>query len=38
MKPITVRNNYVFEDIVESLRIVKEAGGWTSINYFVFPV
>jgi wyosine [tRNA(Phe)-imidazoG37] synthetase (radical SAM superfamily) len=30
-------NNYVFEDIVESLRIVKEAGGWTSINYFVFP-
>ncbi|HEY2349437.1 MAG TPA: radical SAM protein [Puia sp.] len=30
-------NNYVFEDIVESLRIVKDAGGWTSINYFVFP-
>jgi wyosine [tRNA(Phe)-imidazoG37] synthetase (radical SAM superfamily) len=30
-------NNYVFEDIVESLRIVKAAGGWTSINYFVFP-
>ena len=22
---------------MESLRIVKEAGGWTSINYFVFP-
>ena len=30
-------NNYVFEDILESLRIVKAAGGWTSINYFVFP-
>ena len=30
-------NNYQFEDIVESLRIVKIAGGWTSINYFVFP-
>jgi wyosine [tRNA(Phe)-imidazoG37] synthetase (radical SAM superfamily) len=30
-------NNYVFEDILESLRVVKAAGGWTSINYFVFP-
>jgi pyruvate-formate lyase-activating enzyme len=30
-------NNYQFEDIVESLRVVKESGGWTSINYFVFP-
>jgi wyosine [tRNA(Phe)-imidazoG37] synthetase (radical SAM superfamily) len=30
-------NNYQFEDIVESLRVVKAAGGWTSINYFVFP-
>ena len=30
-------NNYVFEDIVESLRVVKTSGGWTSINYFVFP-
>lgn len=30
-------NNYVFEDIVESLLVVKAAGGWTSINYFVFP-
>lgn len=30
-------NNYAFEDIVESLRVVKAAGGWTSINYFVFP-
>jgi pyruvate-formate lyase-activating enzyme len=30
-------NNYSFEDIVESLRVVHDAGGWTSINYFVFP-
>lgn len=30
-------NNYVFEDIVESLKIMREYGGWTSINYFVFP-
>lgn len=30
-------NNYAFEDIVESLKIVRGAGGWTSINYFVFP-
>ena len=30
-------NNYQFEDIVESLKIVRGFGGWTSINYFVFP-
>jgi wyosine [tRNA(Phe)-imidazoG37] synthetase (radical SAM superfamily) len=30
-------NNYRFEDIVESLKVVREFGGWTSINYFVFP-
>ena len=30
-------NNYQFEDIVESLKVVKSFGGWTSINYFVFP-
>ena len=30
-------NNYIFEDIVESLKIVTAFGGWTSINYFVFP-
>ena len=30
-------NNYDFEDIVESLKVVREFGGWTSINYFVFP-
>ena len=30
-------NNYVFADLIESLRIVHEEGGWSSINYFVFP-
>ncbi|WP_298412526.1 radical SAM protein [Hydrotalea sp.] len=30
-------NNYAFEDILESLKIVHEYGGWSSINYFVFP-
>ena len=30
-------NNYTFEDIVESLKVVRQNGGWASINYFVFP-
>jgi len=30
-------NNYQFEDIIESLRVVRSFGGWASINYFVFP-
>ncbi len=30
-------NNYKFEDIWESIRVVNSYGGWTSINYFVFP-
>src|SRR5690606_10474645 len=30
-------NNYKFEDIIESLRVVRKHGGWASINYFVFP-
>jgi pyruvate-formate lyase-activating enzyme len=30
-------NNYTFEDIRESARIVRSYGGWASINYFVFP-
>lgn len=30
-------NNYTFNDIVESLKTVTVFGGWTSINYFVFP-
>lgn len=30
-------NNYRFEDIIESLKVVRGYGGWASINYFVFP-
>ncbi len=30
-------NNYAFEDIIESLKVVTDAGGWASVNYFVFP-
>lgn len=30
-------NNYEFEDIIESIRVVNSFGGWTSINYFTFP-
>jgi pyruvate-formate lyase-activating enzyme len=30
-------NNYQFEDIVESLKVMNEEGKWSSINYFVFP-
>jgi pyruvate-formate lyase-activating enzyme len=30
-------NNYDFEDIIDSLKVVRDYGGWTSINYFVFP-
>lgn len=30
-------NNYSFEDIRESARIVRKHGGWASINYFTFP-
>jgi pyruvate-formate lyase-activating enzyme len=30
-------NNYQFEDIIESLKVMRKHGGWTSINYFVFP-
>ena len=30
-------NNYEFEDIIQSLKIVRSYGGWASINYFVFP-
>ena len=30
-------NNYIFEDIIESLKVVRSYGGWASINYFVFP-
>lgn len=30
-------NNYVFEDLIKSLKIAADYGSWTSINYFVFP-
>jgi sulfatase maturation enzyme AslB (radical SAM superfamily) len=30
-------NNYEFNDIADSLKVVNSFGGWTSINYFVFP-
>jgi pyruvate-formate lyase-activating enzyme len=30
-------NNYEFEDIIESLKVVRSYNGWASINYFVFP-
>lgn len=30
-------NNYTFDDVVESLKVMREYGGWSSINYFVFP-
>lgn len=35
--PYYLPNNYQFEDIIESLRVVNRYGGWTSINYFTFP-
>jgi pyruvate-formate lyase-activating enzyme len=35
--PYYLPNNYTFDDVVESLRVVNRHGGWTSINYFVFP-
>jgi len=30
-------NNYTFEEVVQSLKVANECGGWSSINYFVFP-
>ena len=30
-------NNYVFNDLIEGLKTVRSYGGWTSLNYFVFP-
>lgn len=29
--------NYRFEDVVESIKILRKHGGWASINYFTFP-
>ncbi len=36
-EPYYCPNNYTFENILESLKVVNSYGGWTSINYFVFP-
>jgi pyruvate-formate lyase-activating enzyme len=30
-------NNYSFEALAESIRVVRKYNGWASINYFVFP-
>jgi MoaA/NifB/PqqE/SkfB family radical SAM enzyme len=30
-------NNYQFEDIRESAKIVRSYGGWASLNFFTFP-
>jgi sulfatase maturation enzyme AslB (radical SAM superfamily) len=30
-------NNYEFEDIARCIKEVRSAGGWASLNYFVFP-
>jgi wyosine [tRNA(Phe)-imidazoG37] synthetase (radical SAM superfamily) len=30
-------NNYGFNELIKSLKIVRYFDGWTSINYFVFP-
>ena len=27
----------MFDDIIESIKVVNSYDGWTSINYFVFP-
>jgi hypothetical protein len=35
--PYYLPNNYQFEDLIESLKIVSKYGGWSSINYFTFP-
>lgn len=30
-------NNYSFEALAESVKVVRKYNGWASINYFVFP-
>jgi len=30
-------NNYQFEDIMESLKVIRHYNRWSSMNYFVFP-
>ncbi len=29
--------NYTFDDVRESIKVVRKNGGWASINYFTFP-
>jgi len=35
--PYYLPNNYSFADLIESIKVVNQFNGWTSINYFVFP-
>ena len=35
--PYYLPNNYKFEALAESIRVIRKHGGWASINYFVFP-
>ena len=35
--PYYLPRNYNFDDVVESIRVVKRHGGWASINYFTYP-
>ena len=35
--PYYLPNNYEFADLKKSLQVMNRYGGWTSINYFVFP-
>lgn len=30
-------NNYKLADIIESLKVVRDHGGWASVNFFVLP-
>lgn len=35
--PYYLPRNYSFDDIKESIKVVRSHGGWASINYFIFP-
>lgn len=35
--PYYLPNNYTFEALAESIKVVRKYNGWASINYFVFP-
>lgn len=36
-RPYYNPRGYTYQDVVQSLRVVRDAGGWKSINLFVFP-